>query len=43
MAELTDKQKLLMQQQATLILAQHNAGQKLTADALAWAQAWACK
>lgn len=42
-AGLTDKQELLMQQQATLILAQHKAGQKLAPDALRWAQAWAFK
>lgn len=38
---MTDKQQLLMRQQATLILAQHEAGRKLEPQALTWARNWA--
>ena len=38
MTQLTDPQKLRIQQQATLILAQHEAGRKLEPQALTWAR-----
>ena len=41
MTQLTDPQKLRIQQQATLILAQHEAGRKLEPQALTWARNWA--
>lgn len=41
MTQLTEAQKLRIQQQATLILAQHDRGIKLAPDALEWARHWA--
>jgi hypothetical protein len=41
MTKLTDPQKLRFRQQATLILAQHDAGRKLEPQALTWARNWA--
>lgn len=41
MTKLTEPQKLRIQQQATLILAQHQAGRKLEPQALTWARNWA--
>ncbi len=41
MTQLTDPQKLRIRQQATLILAQHEAGRKLEPQALTWARNWA--
>ena len=41
MRALSEAQQLRLQQQATLILAQHEAGRKLEPQALTWARNWA--
>ncbi len=43
MTQLTEAQKLRLQQQATLILAQHDRGIKLAPAAIDWARHWAFK